>query len=338
MTDEEIRSTAVYNDDITFLGEEDFEEAMEGECARWLKEHVREGFFNTRDNIRVHFYTAIPERPKAAVVISHGLCEFFGKYHETAWYLYRAGYAVLFIEHRGHGHSEGKLPEPDRDVVYTDSYDTYLDDFTLFMDRIVKPAADGLDLILFAHSMGGAIGTLFIESHPSYFKAAVFSSPMFNIRVVSFPVFALPFIDTFFKISGLSKKLPYTEKHFSEVREFEKSGFGSMARYDYQLRLRIEEPDYRTAGPSLGWAIASLRAIDRLLSSADRIKIPVTLLCAGNDSLVGPSGYEVFASRVPQCVRKVYPESGHEVFNADTPERHQFFKDLLDTVESYTSG
>ena len=49
-----------------------------------------------------------PERPKAAIVIVHGLCEHFGRYDYVTQRLLEAGYAVVRFDHRGHGRSMGK--------------------------------------------------------------------------------------------------------------------------------------------------------------------------------------------------------------------------------------
>ena len=137
---------------INFLGEDNFAEAMENENARWRSDCTPQGEITTSDGINLNYYSAVPANPKAVIALVHGFCEFWGKYHEYAWYLYQAGYAVYFLEQRGHGYSEGKCKEPD--VVFIDDYDTYVEDYKIFVDTVIMPASKGMKRIIIAHSMG----------------------------------------------------------------------------------------------------------------------------------------------------------------------------------------
>jgi len=47
----------------------------------------------------------------------HGFCEFFGKFHETAYTFYEQGYSVFFVELRGHGYSENHLMMDDQESL-----------------------------------------------------------------------------------------------------------------------------------------------------------------------------------------------------------------------------
>ncbi|MFR4804762.1 MAG: alpha/beta fold hydrolase [Eggerthellaceae bacterium] len=62
-----------------------------------------------------------PERPKAAIVIVHGLCEHFGRYDYVTQRLLEAGYAVVRFDHRGHGRSMGRRCERDRTQIVSDT-------------------------------------------------------------------------------------------------------------------------------------------------------------------------------------------------------------------------
>lgn len=65
------------------------------------------------DGTRLRSYAAVNPEEKASIVMIHGFCEFFGKYHETAWRFYQEGYSVFFVELRGHGASGRNLPYGD---------------------------------------------------------------------------------------------------------------------------------------------------------------------------------------------------------------------------------
>lgn len=54
---------------------------------------------------RVSFYMYTPEKPKAAVMLSHGMCEYFERYKDFAEFLCRNEIALIGHDHIGHGNS-----------------------------------------------------------------------------------------------------------------------------------------------------------------------------------------------------------------------------------------
>ena len=311
---------------MRFLGEDDFIEVMGSENRKWRDEHVKQGTVKTKDGTGLNYYCALPDEPRSAVVIVHGFCEFWGKYHEYAWYLYQAGFSVYFMEQRGFGLSEGKLKE--WDIVYIDDYDTYVEDLKTFLDEKVLPETKGLKKFLLAHSMGGAVSALFLEKYPEYFDRAVLSTPMLKMNS--------DFSPFFFKIFGIwsalfnKRKQPAPgQERFSRIPDFENSCSLSRSRYDYVFNMRLEDEHYQTSTASIGWGIASFKSHKRIMDNASKIKIPITVITAGNDTLIDPAGYRMFGERVKQAVFTAYEGSKHEIFNADDGPRTEYFKQVL---------
>ena len=319
--------------DIQFLGEDDFLPVMEKENEEWKNEHVEHDYFSSFDGRKISYYHTRPENPKATIVIVHGMGEFFGKYREYMWYLYRSDFEVFMIEHRGHGYSEGKAPE--MDVIYIDSYNTYVKDLYCFIQQEVLPKSENRRLFMMAHSMGGCIGTLFLEQHPEVFSAAILSSPMLKMKGANYSPIVVELISFYALISGKRKKLAPGQKHFTPTPKFEGCSALSRVRFDYQLNQRIADPNYRMSAASFGWAMASLRATRKVIKNAVKIHIPVTVMTAGCDHLIDPEGYEKFREKVPQAVFHPYETSRHEIFNADDVSRKAYFADVIDTFSSY---
>ncbi len=97
------------------------------------------------------------------------------------------GFDVLIIDHRGQGRSGRMLPDTHRGHVV--DFSDYVDDFAAFWQQESQPGPWRKRYIL-AHSMGGAISTLFLQRYePQAFHAAVFCAPMFGI------VLPLPAVD-----------------------------------------------------------------------------------------------------------------------------------------------
>jgi lysophospholipase len=317
---------------IEFLGEDNFTEIMKNDNLDWQKTCTRQGNFQSWDGTTINYYCAIPQNPKAVVTILHGFCEFWGKYHEYAWYLYRAGYAVYFHEQRGHGYSGGKTREPD--VVYIDDYETYVQDFKCFLDKVVLPESGDTRKLLLAHSMGGAVAALFLEEYQDYFDAAILSSPMLKMKNNTSPAL-IKILRVYSKVFHKRKKIAPGQRHFDGVSVFESSSTLSRSRYDYMFEMRKNDWHYQTYGASIGWALASLKATERLMKRAHQIKIPITVFTAGDDHLIDPEGYEQFKKLVPQAVFITFDNSRHEIFNSDESSRKKYFTDVLETLDGY---
>ena len=164
------------------ISDEDFAARLEDTIKPWVAEHLQEEYFTSFDGTRIHTHYAIHPKEKASIVISHGFCEFAGKFHEVMYYMYEMGYSVFFIEHRGHGFSDRADCIHEWDRVYVKDYGEYVQDMHEFMEQVVKKHSLTHKYYLYAHSMGGAIGTLFLEKYPEVFERAVLSSPMLQVN------------------------------------------------------------------------------------------------------------------------------------------------------------
>ncbi len=322
-----------------FFGEEEFAEKIQTDLKTFRETHYEEGEFAGCDFAPIHYYKIKHPKERAAVVISHGFCEFINKFEELIYYLYEQNYSVYFIEHRGHGKSVRLTTEPDK--VHLTRFDDYIDDLMCFMESVVRRESAFVPKLLYCHSMGGAIGAGFLERHPNHFKAAVLSSPMMEINVGKIPRFLVRLIadaKVFFK---KGESYAAGNHGFDGVNVFETSGALSKSRYDYSFGLRMEHTEYRTYGGSYQWLSESLRAERRIVREANRIKTPVLLFQAGLDTKVNPRGQNKFmrnANRdyttafIPVKMIR-YPESKHEIYNANDEDRREYFGDVLNFFE-----
>ena len=179
------------------------------------------------------------------------------------------------------------------------------------------------------------MGTLFLETYPLYFEAAVLSSPMLRMKAGHYPPAVVAMMKLYGSLSGKMKRIAPGQHHFTGKPSFETSSCLSRARYDYQFRARLADTHYQMYGASFAWAVASLSATYRILKKAGLIKIPVTLMTAGNDHLIDPEGYRIFLEKVPQTKRIHYETSRHELFNADDGSRKKYDADLLEALNGY---
>ena len=64
---------------------EKFEPYMKTVVRPWLQDHVKDGQFPGWDGNLIHFYCAKNPSAKGIIVMLHGFCGFFGKYHEVLY-------------------------------------------------------------------------------------------------------------------------------------------------------------------------------------------------------------------------------------------------------------
>ena len=302
---------------------------IEQEIRPWLYEHVNDGYCESRDKRKLHYYEAINPDEKASIVIVHGFCEFFGKYHETAMRFYQAGYSVFFIELRGHGRSEDAYELEDR-RVHIENFNDYVEDVHSFIEQIVLPHTLTGKLFLFAHSMGGAVGALFLEKYPEVFRCAVLSSPMLQLDIKNLPEWVLSAMRAYPKVTRKKEDFAPGQGPFTFINEFEHSSCLDPDRYEYQFLQRCQDPAYQTWGGTWGWCSASVTATEKLQKNVDQIRIPVLICQAGKDTMVRNDGQDTFCRHSEFVTLVTYPDSKHEIFNADDDTRTKYYKDVLD--------
>ena len=58
---------------------------------------------NGKDRVAGYYYDVPETAPRAVVQISHGMCEYIGRYQDFASFLVQNGFAVCGNDHLGHG-------------------------------------------------------------------------------------------------------------------------------------------------------------------------------------------------------------------------------------------
>ncbi len=262
-------------------------------------ENGKQGSFIGTDGIRIRYRHMIGEGEKGDIVIVNGWGETYLKYRETAYDLYRHGYSVYVYDHRGQGLSGRMLDNPQ--IGHVRDFNNYIEDLRTFYRQVVAQHEEG-NLYLLAHSMGGAIATLYLERYPDDFHAAALCSPMMEINtgVVSTAVSCkvaewlrelrqrIEWQPDFVPFTG-----PYDKRPFSENRLTH-----SRIRYELFTSIYEERPGVQVGGPSYAWVNESCRAGRQARQEAGRINIPILVLQAGEDRLVTAEGQRIFCDNL----------------------------------------
>ena len=289
------------------IEEERYEEQMTGIVEPYLQQYAVCG---NLEGLYFEFYEH--PSPKGTIVISFGFTESCEKYHELIYYMHKEGYQAAIIDHRGHGKSLREVK--DLQLVHVESFSQYVEDLHRLIITEVMPRTEKKPLYLYAHSMGGCIGTLYLEKYPETFQKAVLNAPMYGINNGGIPDFAAKLLCRMAILTGKKKERLFTTGRFDPDEPFENSGGDSRARYNYYLKLRREHEEYQTNCASYGWALQAMKAGKKAIAPkhASGISTPVLLFQAANDAFVRAKEQDLFLCRVPDG-KKVVKESRHEI-------------------------
>lgn len=314
-----------------FVPEADYPAEMKDRVMPYIGARRSDGYFAGYDGNPIHYVRYASEAPKATVIISHGFTESAEKWHETAYYLLNFGYDVYIIEHRGHALSYRSVA--DKTLTHIDRFDEYVRDFALFVDLV--RAERQTDLYLLAHSMGCAIGLLYLESRPEAFKKVFLSSPMIMPSTGVIPAWCGRFITRAAIIFGKGKKRAFVSGVYPGDENFEDSAKTSRARFDEYNAIKRSNPDYQNYSCTYGWVNNSLRVCKKILKKGEPEKIAakVFIAIAGLDATVERKPQLALARRLRACEYKIYEGAKHEIYGSADPVAKEYFTDLLSFFE-----
>lgn len=301
-----------------WIKEENYAEQMHEIVEPYIEERTKAGYFERVQGEPIFYRHYIAENPKGVIVISHGFTESIRKFTESVYYMLQQGYDVWGLDHRGHGRSFRMNDNPY--VVHVERFEDYVLDLVYLTEKIVKPVEEGLPLYLYCHSMGGCIGAWTIETYPDLFDKAVLSSPMLGLSFGKIPI---PVVYAVASLKGMGEKRKEPMKpvlSFPKEGDFENSCDSSRCRYDYYFAKRLGDSYLQTQDPSINWGKHAVQACARVTAKwqTSRVKIPVLVFQAGNDTVVKNESQDLFVSRVKGCEFCKIPGMKHELFMTDS--------------------
>ncbi len=304
---------------MQWITEENYAQRMTEEAEPYLAARRETGFLERVPGRALYYEHYRADAPKGVVVVSHGFTESIRKFHEAVYYMLQAGYEVWGLDHHGHGLSYRLNDNPY--VVHAERFDDYVQDLRCLTEKLVRPAAGSLPVYLYCHSMGGCIGARTIEQAPTLFDKAVLSSPMLGLSFGKVPV-PVVYLGASLKGMGEKRKEPLSPvEAFAAEPDFENSCDSSRCRYLYYHDMRLKDRRLQTSAASINWGKQAVLACARTVSKREtaKIRIPVLLCQAGNDTVVKNASQDLFASRVKGCELYRVPGMKHELYMTDSP-------------------
>jgi len=266
----------------------------------------REGKFNGYKGLQLYYQCWLPDnKPKAVLLVAHGLAEHSGRYKNLVDYFLPRGYAVYALDHRGHGKSEGIRS-------YVDNFNDYLTDLKTFYDMVRKENKDA-KIFLFGHSLGATIATAYAIKHQKELDGLIVSgASLVPSTSVSPALLAMAGV-----VSALAPKMGVTLLDASAV-----------SRDQAVVDAYVNDPlVFRGKVPARTGAELA-RMWKQLPEQMSTIKLPILIMHGFADRLSDPRGSKLLYERVGSKDKtlKLYDNCYHEICNE--PEREQVFADM----------
>ncbi len=220
----------------------DVARAPKGAVTRWLR---------ATDGVRLRA-TYWPGGTKGTVLLFPGRTEYIEKYGPAAGELAARGFGMVTVDWRGQGLADRLLADPAPGHV------GQFADFQLDVAALVAFArAEGLPepWYLLAHSMGGSIGLRALMNGLPV-RAAVFSAPMWGIRINPFLRPAAWILSTASRMIGQSHH--YTPGTSATTYVLEAPFADNVLTRDADMYRFMQDqltahPELALSGPSLHW-------------------------------------------------------------------------------------
>jgi lysophospholipase len=293
------------------------------------RDKVSQGVFGGLGSIDIAYAYAVHPNPIGSIALSSGRIETLLKYKELVFNLYNAGYSVFIHDHRGQGLS-GRMTD-DAHQGYVEKFDDYVQDFKIFYDKVISPKSVHTPMLL-CHSMGGAIGALYVLAHPTDFSKVVFSAPMFGIRPALPNWFAATLLKIHHCINAIFSDKPwyfFGQNDYSD-EPFENNRLTrSHARYSIFREAYRNQSEVQLGGVTGVWLKAASHAMNRIESEATAFSIPSLLLQAGNDTVVDNVRQNNVAEKLPDCQKILLLGAKHELLFELDNERDTCLRAIL---------
>jgi lysophospholipase len=294
--------------------------------ANPVPENVVSGTIKTPDGAELRFARwAPPTNRKGTVCVFTGRGEQIEKYFETVRDLRDRGFAVAMIDWRGQGHSSRRLRDPRKGYVH--DFSDFEVDVETFVQQVVLPDCPPPFFAL-AHSMGGAVMLRIAHAGKRWFDRMVLSAPMIDLpgRRTSFPARALLRV---LRLSGLGGRyVPGGNGELVGASSFVNNPLTSdPVRYARNAAILEEDATLGVASPTVAWADAAFTAMHGFRASdyPSRIRQPILMLAASNDTIVSTPAIEEFAYHCRAGSHLVIAGAKHEILQEQDRYLAQFW-------------
>lgn len=293
--------------------ENELEQCYDSQIQGFWHNQVSTGNFDGVDNTKIAYACALHPQARGTVVISSGRIEGYLKYKELVFELYQNHYCVFILDHRGQGLSGRMTPRSHQG--YVADFADYVTDLKTFYDHIVMPNSKHQPVLL-GHSMGGAIGTLYLAKYPQDFCKAAFTAPMYGIRMPLPKWLVKGLLSSGLMLNHWFGRSPW---YFPGQTDYLAIPFAINPLTHSKIRYRIfrreyeQQPALQLGGITYNWLQAAIAALETLAKEISSIQTETLVLQAGGDQIIDNKAQDHLCAMMPRCQLKPIPDARHEL-------------------------
>lgn len=264
------------------------------------------------DGLTLKRYTWLPEGPvRGKILLIHGFTEHGRRLKPLAEELARLGFIAVAPDLRGHGRSEGS-------PIYIRNFDDYLTDLDQLYEIVDRQEPDR-PLFMFAHSMGGAISTLFAATRRPAIAGLALTAPAVTVGNHIYPV-----------LRQLAKLFTHI---FPKLRLIRIGSRWISRDPEVVADFRTDPLNYHGSIP-IRTAAEIFRATQQIRRLAPEMTVPILILQGTGDRIVSPSGAELLFQLAGSNDKtlKFYEGLYHSLI--EEPEKKAVLTDLFNWIEA----
>jgi alpha-beta hydrolase superfamily lysophospholipase len=258
-----------------------------------MTQTAHEEMFDGVGGLRIFLRSWRPEgKPRAVVVICHGVNSHGGQYVWAAEQFVRDGYVAYALDLRGRGRSEGER-------FYVENVADYVSDVAAVV-KIAKSRDSDLPVFLLGHSAGGVVSSVYALENQAELAGFICESFAFQVPAPGFALAA---------IKGLSHVAPRLPVLKLKNEDFSRDPKAVAALNSDPLTAHEVQPAITVA--------ALVRADERLREEFPLITLPVLIMHGTNDKATVCHGSEFFYETVgaKDKTLKLYEGHYHDLLN-----------------------
>jgi alpha-beta hydrolase superfamily lysophospholipase len=231
---------------------------------------------------------AASDRPRASVLLVHGLAEHSGRYEQVGSWLADAGFDVRAWDQRGFGASGGRR-------AWVRTFGEYHDDLAERLAAI-RSSAEGR-VVLYGHSLGGLIALGYVLADRPKPDALVLSAPAL---VTTIPAW--------------KRALARLLGRVAPMMLIANGLRGDQLSRDPEVGRRYFADPLNEHRSTAAFGAAALAELVRVQASLERLALPTYVLHGSDDTIVPVAASERLSGQ-PGVTRRVWPGLRHEMHN-----------------------
>lgn len=255
------------------------------------------------------------ESPTAIVAISHGASEHSGRYGRFAQALNNAGYAVVAIDHRGHGLTSAGA---DRAIMGAGGGQAVVDDLHELIDNTRSSIDADLPVYLFGHSLGSLMALAYLIEHSEGLAGGILCGFAADLDgVADLGALLAGFDSPELRDESAAAILAANNAPFEPAR----TPYDWLSRDEAEVDLYAADPLCGDAHPlTFGYLIDVFDLVAPLVDQLADITCPVMVIAGGQDPAAGLGEFARIAAAAlgragVTTDLTVYEDARHELLN-----------------------